>query len=107
MTKIEAASRAVKIVSGKWKVEIIYLIHTLHVVRFGEFAPRLPGITTKMLTQQLKGLVADGVVKRTSHHVVPKRVEYELTPLGREIFDGLEVLGSKMPAGVAIASPTP
>jgi DNA-binding HxlR family transcriptional regulator len=38
-----------------------------------------------MLTQQLRQLEADGVVRRTVHPVVPPRVDYDLTPMGKEL----------------------
>jgi len=52
----------------------------------GELLRALPGITQKMLTQTLRGLERDGLVRRVLHHTRPVRVSYSLTSLGRELF---------------------
>jgi DNA-binding HxlR family transcriptional regulator len=54
-------------------------------VRFNELRRRLDGITQKMLTQTLRMLERDGLVKRTLYPTIPPRVEYELTDLGRSV----------------------
>ncbi|WP_027165055.1 helix-turn-helix domain-containing protein [Mesorhizobium sp. WSM3224] len=53
--------------------------------RNGELARRLEGITPKMLTQTLRVLERDGLVRRQVYPVVPPRVEYELTELGQNL----------------------
>jgi DNA-binding HxlR family transcriptional regulator len=52
-------------------------------LRFSQLRERLPGISQKMLTQTLRQLERDGMVTRHVHAVVPPRVDYRLTPLGR------------------------
>ncbi|WP_232320618.1 winged helix-turn-helix transcriptional regulator [Herbidospora daliensis] len=54
-------------------------------LRFTELSRKIDGVTPKMLTQTLRGLERDGLVTRTVHAVVPPRVDYELTPLGRSL----------------------
>ncbi|MET8253435.1 helix-turn-helix domain-containing protein [Micromonospora sp. NPDC005197] len=54
--------------------------------RHGELARRIAGISQKMLTQTLRTLERDGLVTRTVTASVPVRVDYELTPLGHELF---------------------
>ncbi|MDG4881614.1 helix-turn-helix domain-containing protein [Mesorhizobium sp. WSM4884] len=54
-------------------------------MRNGELARKLEGITPKMLTQTLRVLERDGLVRREIYAVVPPRVEYELTELGQNL----------------------
>ena len=76
--------RAVGMISGRWKLEILWLLsHGTH--RFGELKRGLPGITQHMLTAQLRALEKDGLIKRTIYAEVPPRVEYEITPNARRL----------------------
>ena len=79
-----AAKYAFALLSGKWKLEIMWLLN-LRVYRFGELRKAIPGITQHMLTAQLRELEADGLVTRTVFAEVPPRVEYRLSPLGRSL----------------------
>ena len=53
--------------------------------RYSELGHRIEGISPKMLTQTLRALERDGLLTRTVHAVVPPRVDYELTELGRSL----------------------
>jgi DNA-binding HxlR family transcriptional regulator len=53
--------------------------------RFAEVRRQIPGITEKMLTQQLRELEADGIVERRVYATVPPMVEYSLTEYGRSL----------------------
>ena len=76
--------RAVGMISGRWKLEILWLLsHGKR--RFGELKRGLPGITQHMLTTQLRALERDGLIKRTVFAEVPPRVEYENTPAARKL----------------------
>jgi DNA-binding HxlR family transcriptional regulator len=81
----ECPSRAVlSHVSSKWGVLVLRaLAERTH--RFSELRRRIDGVSEKMLAQTLSTLEADGFVRRTDHHEVPPRVDYQLTPLGREL----------------------
>lgn len=70
--------RAFGILSGKWKLEIMWLL-SQRTHRFGELRKAIPGITQHMLTAQLRELEADGMVLRTVFAEVPPRVEYQMT----------------------------
>jgi DNA-binding HxlR family transcriptional regulator len=76
--------RAVGMISGRWKLEILWLL-SQHTHRFGELKRGLPGITQHMLTAQLRALEKDGLIKRTIFAEVPPRVEYEITPNARRL----------------------
>src|SRR5271167_2818866 len=76
--------RTVSIITGRWKLEILWLLNQ-RMHRFGELRRGIPGITQHMLTTQLRGLEADGLVKRTIYAEVPLRVEYEITETARTL----------------------
>jgi len=72
------------IIGGKYKALILW-----HLVdgtkRFGELRKLIPQATQKMLTQQLRELEEDNLVIRTVYPVVPPKVEYQLSDLGKSI----------------------
>lgn len=74
--------RAFAMLSGKWKLEIMWLLHQ-RIYRFGELRKAIPGITQHMLSAQLRELETDGLVSRTVFAEVPPRVEYEMTEKAR------------------------
>ena len=84
----EEMRRAFALLSGKWKLEIMWLLNQ-RVYRFGELRKAIPGITQHMLTAQLRELEADGLVHREQQPVMPPRVDYSLTPLGEELAEVL------------------
>jgi len=54
-------------------------------MRFSALRRRIGGVSERMLTQSLRLLEEDGLVHRTAHQVVPPHVDYDLTPMGREV----------------------
>ena len=74
-------SRTLRFFDGKWKPLILNELKT-GSLRPGELARRIPEVTPKMLTQQLRELERDGVVLRRVLPRVPPHVEYKLSPLG-------------------------
>jgi DNA-binding HxlR family transcriptional regulator len=87
----EEMRRAFALLSGKWKLEIMWLLHQ-RVHRFGELRKAIPGVTQHMLTAHLRELEADGLVIRTVFAEVPPRVEYEITPKARGLGPTMEAL---------------
>ncbi len=76
--------RVLSIISDKWTILIIEkLSHTTY--RFGELKREIGGISQKVLTQSLRALEKHGFVARESFPVLPLRVEYSLTPLGKSL----------------------
>jgi DNA-binding HxlR family transcriptional regulator len=71
-------------IGSKWAILILKeLFHGNR--RTNEFLSALPGISTKTLTARLRELESNGLIKRTVFPEVPPRVEYSLTPKGREV----------------------
>ena len=75
---------AVDVFGGKWKALILWWLQE-RTWRFAELRRQIPGITEKMLTQQLRELVADGIVQRRVYPTVPPKVEYSLTEYGQSL----------------------
>jgi DNA-binding HxlR family transcriptional regulator len=80
-------------VGDKWSVLVIDLLGQ-GTMRFTELHRAVDGITARMLTVTLRGLERDGIVTRTIHPVIPPRVEYALTPMGRTLLDTIGQLVS-------------
>ncbi len=76
---------ALQIIGGKWKNRILYVIVQNGHIRFNELRRKLPEISQKMLTQQLRELERDGIVLREAYQEVPLRVEYSMTSIGESI----------------------
>lgn len=71
-------------IGGKWKAIVLWYLKD-GKLRFGELKARIPDITDKMLSLQLKALEEDGIIKRTIYAEVPPRVEYEYTEEGKSL----------------------
>lgn len=78
-------------IGDKWTVLIIGALSE-GPRRFNDIARRIDGISQKMLTQTLRSLERDGLVKRTQYLEIPPRVEYELTSLGESLRTPLRAL---------------
>lgn len=74
----------IALIGGRWKSIILYILSD-HTRRFGEIAARMPSISRKVLTEQLKELEADGLINREKFNESPPRVDYSLTDLGRSL----------------------
>jgi DNA-binding HxlR family transcriptional regulator len=83
---------AIDVIGGKWKALILWELHH-GTRRFGELRRGLPGVSEKMLIQQLRELEADSIVHREVYRQVPPKVEYSLTPLGQSLNEALLPLG--------------
>ncbi|MEV6958932.1 helix-turn-helix domain-containing protein [Streptomyces sp. NPDC051207] len=71
-------------ISDKW-VSLIVAALAAGPMRYSDLGRRIAGVSPKMLTQTLRSLERDGILTRTVTPSVPVRVDYELTPLGRNL----------------------
>ncbi len=80
------------VISGKWKVVIIWHLGQKDSYRFNELQKLFPKITHKILSNQLKELIEDGIIHREAYPVVPPKVEYSLTPLGKSLLPIIDMM---------------
>ena len=78
------------IISGKWKLPIMWHLGKEGTKRYGELKSLIPGITQRMLVSQLRELEEDLIVQRKVYPVVPPKVEYSLTDKGESLMPILE-----------------
>lgn len=76
---------------GKWKMTILHEIYTFGKIRFNSTLQQLP-ISEKVLAQQLRELIEDGLIQRISYDTVPPKVEYVLTQSGKSVMPALDIL---------------
>src|SRR5499426_3745678 len=82
---------ALAAVGGKWKLIIVYWLAEAPK-HFAALRREIPGISQKVLTQQLRELVSDGIVKRQPTGEIPAPVEYSLTDYGRSLLPLVETI---------------
>lgn len=78
-----------KLVSGKWKLLILWYLSD-GCLRFSELKKKLPDVTQKMLTNQLRSLEEDNLIIRKVYPVIPPHVEYSLSEMGEKMLPLLE-----------------
>ncbi|MBL8645076.1 MAG: winged helix-turn-helix transcriptional regulator [Rhodospirillaceae bacterium] len=86
---IEATFRMLE---GRWKMVIVFHLFDKSVLRFSELEKAIPGVSQKMLIQQLRDLERDGIVQRIVYPQVPPKVEYKLTAWGEAMCPALDML---------------
>jgi DNA-binding HxlR family transcriptional regulator len=87
----------VSLIGNKWKLLIIRNLLN-GKARFGDLKDGIEGISQKVLTDNLKSMVNDGIIIRTAYNEIPPRVEYELSDLGnslRPIIDSMKIWGEE------------
>lgn len=85
-------SYTLSLISGKYKMIILYCLMEFEVVRFNELQRYLKRISDKTLSQNLKELEADELVNRKVYPEIPPKVEYSLTEKGKSLMQVLDQL---------------
>lgn len=90
-TRIEACPirNVISRFSGKWAMLVLCVLAENETTRFNTIGRAIPDISPKVLTETLKNLESNGLVKRTVFAEVPPKVEYSLTELGRDLLPHL------------------
>ena len=88
-----AISEVLARVGDKWSVLVVSKLGT-GTKRFNELRREIGGISQRMLTLTLRGLERDGLVERTIVPTSPPGVEYDLTPLGRDLLQPVSALSA-------------
>lgn len=83
---------AFAMLEGRWKMVIVFHLFDRRVLRFSELERAIPGVSQKMLIQQLRDLERDGIVERRVYPQVPPKVEYRLTDWGQAMCPALDAL---------------
>jgi DNA-binding HxlR family transcriptional regulator len=83
---------ALKILEGRWKLTILFHLFGGKLMRFSDLERAIPGISQKMLIQQLRQMERDGIIQRTVYPQVPPKVEYRLTKWGQALCPALDQL---------------
>lgn len=99
-----AVEATLGLIDGKWKGVVLY--HLLDgTLRFNEIRRKLPSVTPRMLTNQLRELEADGLIARKVFAEVPPRVEYSMTERGRSLRPVIIALKAWGDANAALFAP--
>ena len=81
-----------RLLEGRWKLIILFHLFDGKVQRYSDFEKLIPGISQKMLAQQLRQLESDGIVSRMVYPQVPPKVEYRLTDWGQALCPALDAM---------------
>jgi DNA-binding HxlR family transcriptional regulator len=91
-TAARSVEQTLKIVEGRWKLVILFHLFGGKVLRFSDLERAIPTVSQKMLTQQLRQMEVDGIVRRIVHPQVPPKVEYCLTDWGQALCPALDAI---------------
>ncbi|RUU40821.1 transcriptional regulator [Mesorhizobium sp. M6A.T.Ca.TU.002.02.2.1] len=80
------------LIDGRWKGVVLFHLLDAGCLRFNELHRRVPDITARLLTKQLRDLEEAGLVSRTVYAVVPPRVEYRVSQEGESLRPIVEML---------------
>jgi DNA-binding HxlR family transcriptional regulator len=80
------------VIGGKWKVVLLHHLRNDGSHRFAVLRRKIPGVSERMVIQQLRELEVDGIVHREVYPEVPPKVEYSLTDYGKSLRPITEVM---------------
>lgn len=78
-------ARVIRMIQGRWKLPILFRLYADPSMRTLQLKRDLPGVTQKVLTEQLRQLANDGLIERVDFGELPRRVEYKLSEMGRQL----------------------
>lgn len=90
-TNICPVGKTLELIGGKYKALILWQLSE-NTMRFSQLRKAIPGATAKMLTQQLRELETQALIHREVFPVIPPRVEYSLTGLGKSLMPVLTAM---------------
>jgi DNA-binding HxlR family transcriptional regulator len=91
-TAAQGVEEVIRLLEGRWKLVLLFHLFDGKVQRYSDFERLIPGISQKMLAQQLRQLEADGLVSRKLYPQVPPKVEYRLTEWGQALCPALDAM---------------
>lgn len=79
-------------IGNKWTLVVLMKVSESGPIRFNELYRNIPSVSEKVLSQVLRQLTADGIIRRELFPDVPPRTEYSLTTLGQTLLPHVEAL---------------
>jgi DNA-binding HxlR family transcriptional regulator len=77
--------RLVELISGTWTTYLLWLLHEHGPMRFGQFRKQMPTISAKVLTDRLRMLEEEGIIRREQENSIPPKVTYSFTKRGKQL----------------------
>lgn len=82
---VSHVTRVIRMIQGRWKLPILFRLYADPSMRTLKLKRDLPGVTQKVLTEQLRQLANDRLIERVDFGELPRRVEYQLSETGRQL----------------------
>lgn len=89
---MEPFDGAMDLISGKWKMNILFALSEIGTMRYGEVRTVLGNVTNRVLSKKLKELEENGLIARKEYQQIPPKVEYSLTDKGKTLLPILRMI---------------